>query len=177
MPCAAAESIISGTGRSLLSGGRKEVSQGMSDALQPSGQDPSQIEWEFCLDDIFEAAKFAAASAGTGDTATNSDAEARRHEVATDRRKRRRALISAPVRVRGINVTDAVVDEISTTIDVSRGGILFVSSSPNYSARHGSRGRISVQLGTRYFSGGAAGPHRARFRDAGWAIRSGNRAR
>lgn len=104
----------------------------MSDALQPSGQEPSQIEWEFCLDDIFEAAKFAAASAGAGDTATNSDAEARRHEVATDRRKRRRALISAPVRVRGINVTDAVVDEISTTIDVSRGGILFVSSSPNY---------------------------------------------
>ena len=50
----------------------------------------------------------------------------------SDRRKRRRALISAPVRVRGINVTDAVVDEISTTIDVSRAGILFLSTSPNY---------------------------------------------
>ena len=36
------------------------------------------------------------------------------------------------MRVRGINVTDAVVDEISTTIDVSRAGILFLSTSPNY---------------------------------------------
>jgi CheY-like chemotaxis protein len=51
---------------------------------------------------------------------------------APDRRKRRRALISAPVRVRGINATDSVVDETSTTIDVSRAGILFLSSSPNY---------------------------------------------
>jgi twitching motility two-component system response regulator PilG len=34
--------------------------------------------------------------------------------------------------VRGINATDAVVDETSTTIDVSRAGILFLSSSPNY---------------------------------------------
>ena len=53
-------------------------------------------------------------------------------EPPSDRRKRRRALISAPVRVRGINATDSVVDETSTTIDVSRAGILFLSSSPNY---------------------------------------------
>ena len=59
-------------------------------------------------------------------------ADALRNEPPADRRKRRRALISAPVRVRGINVTDAVVDEISTTIDVSRAGILFLSTSPNY---------------------------------------------
>jgi twitching motility two-component system response regulator PilG len=59
-------------------------------------------------------------------------ADALRNEPPADRRKRRRALISAPVRVRGINATDAVVDEVSTTIDVSRAGILFLSSSPNY---------------------------------------------
>ncbi len=59
-------------------------------------------------------------------------ADALRNEPPADRRRRRRALISAPVRVRGINVTDAVVDEISTTIDVSRAGILFLSTSPNY---------------------------------------------
>jgi twitching motility two-component system response regulator PilG len=59
-------------------------------------------------------------------------ADALRNEPRSDRRRRRRALISAPVRVRGINVTDAVVDEISTTIDVSRAGILFLSTSPNY---------------------------------------------
>jgi CheY-like chemotaxis protein len=59
-------------------------------------------------------------------------ADALPNEPPADRRKRRRALISAPVRVRGINVTDAVVDEVSTTIDVSRDGILFLSTSPNY---------------------------------------------
>lgn len=46
-----------------------------------------------------------------------------------DRRRRRRALISAPVRVRGINVTENGPDEIATTIDVSRGGILFTSQA------------------------------------------------
>jgi len=45
-----------------------------------------------------------------------------------DRRGRRRALISAPVRVRSIDVTGSNIDEISTTLDVSRGGVLFVSS-------------------------------------------------
>src|ERR1700721_2793951 len=63
---------------------------------------------------------------------TQEAADALRNEPPADRRRRRRALISAPVRVRGINVTDAVVDEISTTIDVSRAGILFLSTSPNY---------------------------------------------
>ncbi len=63
----------------------------------------------------------------------HDSAEARRNEAPSDRRKRRRALISAPVRVRGINVTDGTVDEVSTTIDVSRAGILFLSSCPNYS--------------------------------------------
>jgi twitching motility two-component system response regulator PilG len=79
-----------------------------------------------------------AASAQAGDPlaahkpSIQEAADALRNEPPADRRRRRRALISAPVRVRGINVTDAVVDEISTTIDVSRAGILFLSTSPNY---------------------------------------------
>ena len=77
------------------------------------------------------------ASGQTGDPLAHKPsiqeaADALRNEPPADRRRRRRALISAPVRVRGINVTDAVVDEISTTIDVSRAGILFLSTSPNY---------------------------------------------
>jgi CheY-like chemotaxis protein len=44
-----------------------------------------------------------------------------------ERRCRRRALISAPVRVRTIDVTDGGPDEISTTLDVSRGGVLFAT--------------------------------------------------
>lgn len=45
-----------------------------------------------------------------------------------ERRSRRRALISAPVRVRSVDVTAGEPDEISTTLDVSRGGFLFASS-------------------------------------------------
>jgi CheY-like chemotaxis protein len=71
-------------------------------------------------------------SAGARTPSLQEAADALRNEPRADRRRRRRALISAPVRVRGINVTDAVVDEISTTIDVSRAGILFLSTSPNY---------------------------------------------
>jgi twitching motility two-component system response regulator PilG len=80
----------------------------------------------------------AAGQSGLGESATaqkpsvREAADALRNEPPSDRRRRRRALITAPVRVRGINVTDAVVDEISSTIDVSRAGILFISSSPNY---------------------------------------------
>ena len=52
---------------------------------------------------------------------------------AADRRRRRRALISAPVRVRGVDVTNNGPDEISTTVDVSRFGILFITSQDGYS--------------------------------------------
>ena len=51
-----------------------------------------------------------------------------------DRRRRRRALISAPVRVRSVDVTQDGPDEISTTLDVSRNGVLFASSHPAYAA-------------------------------------------
>ncbi|MGH9714095.1 MAG: response regulator [Candidatus Acidiferrales bacterium] len=46
-----------------------------------------------------------------------------------DRRRKRRALISAPVRVRSVHTTQGGPDEIATTIDVSRGGILFETQS------------------------------------------------
>lgn len=49
-----------------------------------------------------------------------------------DRRRRRRALISAPVCVRGINVTQNEAKEIATTIDVSRGGILFTTRASTF---------------------------------------------
>lgn len=49
-----------------------------------------------------------------------------------ERRKRRRALISAPIRVRGVDVTNDGPDEVSTTVDVSRDGLLFISTSDAY---------------------------------------------
>src|SRR5277367_3908577 len=51
-----------------------------------------------------------------------------------ERRCRRRALISAPVRVRGLDVTEGGPDEISTTLDVSRGGLLFATKSAQFEA-------------------------------------------
>ena len=50
-----------------------------------------------------------------------------------ERRKRRRAIISAPVRVRGVDVTDGGPDEILTTTNVSRTGILFHTFNRTYS--------------------------------------------
>ncbi len=48
--------------------------------------------------------------------------------VPADRRKRRRALISAPIRVRAVDVTQGGPDEVSVTLDVSPNGVLFVTS-------------------------------------------------
>ncbi|MGH9574568.1 MAG: response regulator [Candidatus Acidiferrales bacterium] len=54
-----------------------------------------------------------------------------RHGTASDggndRRRKRRSLISAPIRIRSLNTAAAGPDEICTTLDVSRNGILFVS--------------------------------------------------
>jgi CheY-like chemotaxis protein len=50
----------------------------------------------------------------------------------SDRRRRRRALISAPLRVRSVDTTGDGPDEISTTADVSRGGILFLTQSKSF---------------------------------------------
>jgi CheY-like chemotaxis protein len=54
-------------------------------------------------------------------------------QTGSDRRRRRRALISSPVRVRGLDITNGGPDEISTTVDVSRLGLLFVSALDCYS--------------------------------------------
>ena len=121
---------------------RQEAQDGADFSQRQESNQESNLEFEYCLDDILASANFepdprdanaSAATAAAGQKPTLQEAaDALRNEPAADRRKRRRALISAPVRVRGINVTDAVVDEISTTIDVSRAGILFLSTSPNY---------------------------------------------
>lgn len=51
-----------------------------------------------------------------------------------ERRRRRRALISAPIRVRSADVTQDGPDEISTTLDVSRNGVLFASTLASFAA-------------------------------------------
>ena len=53
-------------------------------------------------------------------------------EYPPERRRRRRAMISAQVRVRTEDVTGGGPDEISTTVDVSRIGFLFLTTNPAY---------------------------------------------
>jgi CheY-like chemotaxis protein len=65
---------------------------------------------------------------GHGHSGPGDSGRDRSHE----RRRRRRALISAPVRVRSLNITEEGPSEVTTTIDVSRGGIFFVSELTNY---------------------------------------------
>jgi CheY-like chemotaxis protein len=51
---------------------------------------------------------------------------------ASERRKKRRASISAPVRVRSTDLTSNALDDITTTVNVSRVGILLASKSDAY---------------------------------------------
>lgn len=50
----------------------------------------------------------------------------------SERRSRRRAMISAPVLVRKVDADSPDTGDVSTTIDVSRNGILFVAAKPSY---------------------------------------------
>src|ERR1700683_1425405 len=60
-------------------------------------------------------------------------AEQRHHERPQDRRQKRRALISAPIRVRTVVAECTGNQEIATTFDVSRSGILFHTQLDCYS--------------------------------------------
>jgi CheY-like chemotaxis protein len=55
------------------------------------------------------------------------------HERPQDRRLKRRALISAPIRVRTVDALTSGSQEIATTFDVSRSGILFHTQQDCYS--------------------------------------------
>src|SRR5208282_3118908 len=55
------------------------------------------------------------------------------HERPQDRREKRRALISAPIRVRTVEAETSGSQEIATTFDVSRSGILFHTQLDCYS--------------------------------------------
>jgi CheY-like chemotaxis protein len=59
--------------------------------------------------------------------------EASAHERPQDRRQKRRALISAPIRVRTVVAESTGNQEIATTFDVSRSGILFHTQLDCYS--------------------------------------------
>lgn len=92
----------------------------LASALNPKTAQVSAAA-ALCRDALPEEVKSEAASSSATGSAHSSE-----------RRRKRRVLISAPVRVRGLDVTRAVPDEISTTIDVSRLGLLFITSDTRY---------------------------------------------
>ncbi|MGD0403405.1 MAG: response regulator [Candidatus Acidiferrales bacterium] len=100
----------------------------------------SKESGELVADEASESAVDSSANPSTDSATTEpgkvSSSEPAKSPVvhpAADRRRRRRALISAPVRVRGVDVTNSGPGEISTTVDVSRFGILLVTSLDCYS--------------------------------------------
>jgi DNA-binding response OmpR family regulator len=72
------------------------------------------------------------ASNGNHGEAKSEHQHNRPRQSGEDRRKRRRALISAPLRVRPARITDDGPSEVTTTVDVSRSGLLFASEQGNY---------------------------------------------
>lgn len=96
--------------------------------------DESAQTAELCCDEQPANSLSSAAAAAGRALSCESSAKAQEGKriPAPDRRRRRRALISAPVRVRGVNGSQNGPDEISTTIDVSRGGILFVTQASSF---------------------------------------------
>lgn len=96
----------------------------------------SKESGELVADDASESAMDSSADSAAPQPVQLSASEPVKTPVvhpAADRRRRRRALISAPVRVRGVDVTNSGIGEISTTVDVSRFGILLVTSLDCYS--------------------------------------------
>lgn len=68
----------------------------------------------------------------TASAATNEQSHRPDAGRCVERRRRRRALISAPIRVRTEELTGDGPDEVSTTVDVSRLGLLFLTGHPAY---------------------------------------------
>ena len=72
------------------------------------------------------------AAANTSTVSNAATATASTSSRQEERRAKRRALISAPVRVRSIDSTRNALDDITTTLNVSRMGILLASNDPSY---------------------------------------------
>jgi CheY-like chemotaxis protein len=98
-----------------------KMSPDMTDGAEPSPRNGSAAQ-----------NSTADAAAKSSEPQPQADGAANANASPGERRCRRRALISAPVRVRSLDVTDGGPDEISTTLDVSRGGVLFATKSPSF---------------------------------------------
>jgi CheY-like chemotaxis protein len=109
----------------MLSASRpQETGDDLGKATPPAAEAP-----EHPAADSFSSAAAEAARALSAD----SRPEARDHaSTPVERRRRRRARISAPVRVRSLDITEAGPDEVSTTVDISPNGLLFIATNPYF---------------------------------------------
>jgi CheY-like chemotaxis protein len=117
----------------VVGGSMPEVE--LEDSHAPAPQASSQANTEHAHGNGESHADHSAAHGGHHAPAhshTKSEHGHKARPSGEDRRKRRRALISAPVRVRPVHITDDGPSEITTTVDVSRSGLLFVSQLSTY---------------------------------------------
>ncbi|HUO34928.1 MAG TPA: response regulator [Candidatus Acidoferrum sp.] len=116
----------------------EETTDSASDTEEKSGEETIEIVAAGAITEFFATPVTGELHGASSQAAAQEDSAAQTAPCAepakpiADRRRRRRAMISAPVRVRGVNVTHTGPDEISTTIDVSRNGILFQAKSGGY---------------------------------------------
>jgi len=101
---------------------------GDSDSVEACGQETLEINMDAPMS-LADAAAEAARAISDHSKPSDSSAES---TYPPERRRRRRAMISAPVRVRTEDVTGGGPDEISTTVDVSRIGFLFITANSHY---------------------------------------------
>jgi CheY-like chemotaxis protein len=121
---------------SLFGGRNRKKKEAPSDPPQSMGtREPAATEIvnQDSLDSLLaETAEAAAPISSEGQEKSAEAAAGGASAAQPERRGKRRALISAPVRVRGINLTKESLDEITTTINVSRKGILLETTSLEY---------------------------------------------
>jgi len=98
---------------------------------QPTSEDQKDLKPEMDRELILEIEPGSTQPVGTNPAALPHPVHGGKGSHENERRSRRRALISAPVRVRR-EASNGSADDVSTTLDVSRGGILFVSSCEGY---------------------------------------------
>jgi CheY-like chemotaxis protein len=94
----------------------------------PAASLASDVPWE----PITEAAKRYEVNAGSAQVSPAFSASKTPASNQPERRRKRRALISAPLRVRTKNLTGHGLDEVATTVDVSRLGVLFQTTLDSY---------------------------------------------
>ncbi len=132
---AASAREVGGSNGSAVAGAENEQDSSPSETvIEELVAEVSAVAEEFVAEQVHhvQPAHSAAPPPLLQPVASGSAASAAVNEPPRDRRRKRRAMISAPIRVRLAHAEGNCSDEIATTVDVSRTGILFHSQRGSY---------------------------------------------